>query len=285
MVLTVALVFLAGTYGWSWRSLRRAVPDGVSVARLCAFLAGVVSLWAAVASPLAQLDQGQLTAHMIQHLLIMTVAAPLLLLGEPAFVLWNALPERVRRRLRGAPGAASGFRRRSLHPAICWFAGTFVVLVWHVPRLFEVGMQWHGVQHATFLAAGVLFWVPVIQPWPTVSPWPRWSVPVYLFLATLPCDALSAFLTFCGRVVYPRYASMHVHSGVSPLEDQGRAGALMWFWVTIAYLVPAVLVTIELLSPRRGAPRAATGLGDRQPREAASIPDDHARVGRASGRR
>jgi cytochrome c oxidase assembly factor CtaG len=116
-------------------------------------------------------------------------------------------------------------------------------------------MQWHGVQHATFLAAGVLFWVPVIQPWPTVSRWPRWSIPVYLFLATLPCDALSAFLTFCGRVVYPRYGSMHVHSGVSPLEDQGRAGALMWFWVTIAYLVPAVLVTIELLSPRRSAPR------------------------------
>jgi cytochrome c oxidase assembly factor CtaG len=235
--------------------MRRAVADAISVARFLAFLAGVVSLWAAVASPLAQLDRGQLTAHMIQHLLIMTVAAPLLLLGEPAFVFWNALPARVRGRRRGAPGAASGPRRRSLHPAICWFAGTFVVLVWHVPRLFEVGMQWHGVQHATFLAAGVLFWVPVIQPWPTVSRWPRWSIPVYLFLATLPCDALSAFLTFCGRVVYPRYGSMHVHSGVSPLEDQGRAGALMWFWVTIAYLVPAVLVTIELLSPRRSAPR------------------------------
>jgi cytochrome c oxidase assembly factor CtaG len=128
-----------------------------------------------------------------------------------------------------------------------------VVLAWHVPTLFEIGMRWHAFQHATFLAAGLLFWVPVIRPWPTVSRWSRWSIPVYLFLATLPCDGLSAFLAFCGRVVYPRYGSMalHVHSGISPLEDQARAGALMWFWVTIAYLVPAVLVTIELLSPQR----------------------------------
>ena len=200
-------------------------------------MTGVVSLWAAVASPLARLDQGQLTAHMIQHLLIMTVAAPLLLLGEPAFVCLSGLPERR--------------SWRSPHPALCWFAGTFVVLAWHVPTLFEVGMRWHGVQHATFLFAGLLFWVPVIQPWPTVARWPRWSIPLYLFLATLPCDALSAFLVFCGRVVYPRYCAMGAHVCVLPLEDQARAGALMWLWVTIAYLVPAALVTIELLSPPR----------------------------------
>jgi cytochrome c oxidase assembly factor CtaG len=236
VVLTVALAVLAVAYGWSWRSAR----DRISLGRVSAFIAGLVSLWAAVASPLAHLDQGQLTAHMIQHLLIMTVAAPLLLLGEPAFVFLNALPERLRRRPLG---------RRSPHPALCWFAGTFVVLAWHVPTLFEVGMRWHGAQHATFLVAGLLFWVPVIQPWPTVARWPRWSIPPYLFLATLPCDALSAFLAFYGRVVYPRYCSMASHVGISPLDDQGRAGALMWLWVTIAYLVPAALVTIELLSP------------------------------------
>jgi putative membrane protein len=244
VALGVVLALMAGAYGWSWRSLRHADASAVSVARLCAFLAGVVSLWAAVASPLAHLDQGHLTAHMIQHLLIMTVAAPLLLLGEPGYVLWPR---------------ASRLPWRSPHPALCWFAGTFVVIAWHVPALFEIGMRWHGFQHATFLAAGLLFWVPVIRPWPTVSRWPRWSIPAYLFLATLPCDGLSAFLAFCGRVVYPRYGSMHmhVHSGISPLEDQARAGALMWFWVTIAYLVPAALVTIELLSPqRRARPRA-----------------------------
>ena len=75
--------------------------------------------------------------------------------------------------------------------------------------------------------------------------------PSVSFLATLPCDALSAFLVFCGRVVYPRYCAMGADVCILPLEDQARAGALMWLWVTIAYLVPAALVTIELLSPPR----------------------------------
>lgn len=229
IVLAVALVALAAAY---LRGARRTH----SAAKISAFLVGIVTLWLAVASPLAHLDQGHLTAHMIQHLLIMTVAAPLLLLGEPGLVFW-------RRARRFAP-----------HPVLCWCAGTLVVLVWHVPAVFEIGMRWHVLQQATFLVGGLLFWVPVIQPWPTVLRWSRWSIPLYLFFATMPCDALSAFLTFCGHVVYGRYGAGHVHPGaLSPLDDQMRAGALMWFWVTIAYLVPAVLVTIELLSSSRRA--------------------------------
>ncbi len=79
---------------------------------------------------------------------------------------------------------------------------------------------------------------------------PRWGVPLYLFLATLPCDALSAFLTFCGRVVYPHYLSAHRLFDISPLGDQECAGALMWVWVTFAYLIPAAAITIQLLSPQ-----------------------------------
>jgi cytochrome c oxidase assembly factor CtaG len=238
--LDTALLAVVAAYGWRWRGARHAL----SMVRLAAFVAGMVALWAAVASPIANLDRGHLTGHMIQHLLIMTIAAPLLLLGEPMYVFRSP----VTRDQRPA-------RWPALHPVVCWLAGTLVVLIWHVPGIFEVGMRWHGLQHATFLAAGLLFWVPVLRPWPTVSSWPRWSVPLYLLLATLPCDALSAFLAFCNRIVYSRYSSMPVdcpmNGGISALEDQQRAGALMWFWVTIAYLVPAALVTIELLSPRR----------------------------------
>jgi cytochrome c oxidase assembly factor CtaG len=75
--------------------------------------------------------------------------------------------------------------------------------------------------------------------------WPRWTMPLYLFLASLPCDALSAFLAFSDRVVYRAYAT-------SPraLEDQASAGALMWFCVTIAYAVPAAVIVVNMLSPR-----------------------------------
>jgi cytochrome c oxidase assembly factor CtaG len=164
---------------------------------------------------------------MAQHLLLMTVAAPLLLLGAPAIV----------------------FPRLTIHPVICWLSGTSAVIAWHVPALFALGMRsagWHAFEQSTFFVAGVLFWLPVIQP----KACPRWGVPIYLFLATLPCDALSAFLTFCGRVVYPHYLSM-ARDFTSPLADQEFAGALMWVWVTFVYLAPAVLVTIQLLSPQQ----------------------------------
>jgi putative membrane protein len=190
-------------------------------------------------TPLATLDQEFLTAHMVQHLLLMTVAAPLILSGDPLIALSRRLPE---------PGPF--FRnavRRVTHPVFCWLAGTCTVIGWHIPSAFALGMHsraWHSVEHASFFVAGLLFWWPVIQPWPSTAVWPRWSVPLYLFLATLPCDALSAFLTFCGHVVYPHYGV-----AASALADQERAGALMWVWVTFAYLAPATAFAIRILSP------------------------------------
>jgi cytochrome c oxidase assembly factor CtaG len=126
------------------------------------------------------------------------------------------------------------------------------VLAWHVPAIFELAMRshlWHEIQHAAFFTAGVLFWWPVIGCWPTVAKTPAWLVPLYLFFATLPCDALSAFLTFCDRVVYPSYLSAPRLANISPLRDQETAGALMWVCVTFIYIVPAVVITIQLLSP------------------------------------
>jgi cytochrome c oxidase assembly factor CtaG len=109
---------------------------------------------------------------------------------------------------------------------------------------------WHAVEQASFLAAGLLFWWPIVQPWPSVARLPQWSAPLYLFLATLPCDALSAFLTFCDRVVYPSYLSTQQLFDLSALQDQQWAGTLMWVWVTFAYLAPAASITTRLLSPR-----------------------------------
>ena len=206
--------------------------------RLAALIGGIFSLWVAAASPLAVLDHQLLTAHMVQHLLLMTVAAPLILLGTP--FRWPAMHWTAR-----IPG----------HPVFCWLVATATVIGWHVPALFRIGMQsarWHAAEHLSFFVAGLLFWWPVIRPWPSHAAWPQWSVPLYLFLATLPCDALSAFLTFCNRLVYPHYLSVRPRFGLSPLADQALAGALMWVWVTFAYLVPAAVVTVRALSPHGG---------------------------------
>jgi len=142
-------------------------------------------------------------------------------------------------------------------PAVCWLAATAALVGWHVPGVFNVALQsegWHIAEHSSFLAAGFLFWWPVINPASISGKWDRSFAPLYLFLATLPCDALSAFLAFCGRVVYPSHHSGHPHFDLSPLQDQECAGALMWFWVTIAYLIPAVVITVQMLSPSSVGP-------------------------------
>jgi putative membrane protein len=257
IVFTLALTLVGLIYLRGWHRLRKAYPKVLSVWRPAAFMGGLFSLRTAAASPLATMDHQLLTAHMAQHLLLMTVAAPLILLGAPAITLLHALPQRF---LHGVFGPLSRYRpvaafgRTVTHPVVCWCAATAAVIGWHVPALFELGMHsegWHAIEHASFFAAGLLFWWPVVQPWPSLATWSRWGIPLYLFLATLPCDALSAFLTFCGRVVYPHYASAHGFLGISAVGDQECAGALMWVWVTIAYLVPATAVTIQMLSPQR----------------------------------
>jgi putative membrane protein len=139
-------------------------------------------------------------------------------------------------------------------PALCWLGATAVLVGWHVPAAFTLGMQseaWHAVAHASFLVAGLLFWWPVVQPWPSVSESPSWSMVLYLFLATLPCDILSGFLVFSERVAYPVYLTVMRQPGLSVLADQECAGALMWTCVTIVYLVAGVILSTRLLSPQR----------------------------------
>ena len=249
LFVTLVLIAVEFLYLRGWYQLRNAIPQLLSVWRLAAFSCGLFALWAIVASPLAALDHHLLTAHMAQHLILMTVSAPLILLGAPIIVLLDGLRKPFGR-------LVSEPLRRITHPVFCWFAGTATVVAWHIPTLFELGMRsmrWHAVEYACFFAAGILFWWPVVQPWPSLATWSPWGVPVYLFLATLPCDALSAFLTFCGRVVYPHYLSVHPLFNISPLGDQQCAGALMWVWATFVYLAPAAAVTIRTLSPQRRA--------------------------------
>jgi cytochrome c oxidase assembly factor CtaG len=110
--------------------------------------------------------------------------------------------------------------------------------------------MWHGIEQASFLVTGLLFWWPVIQPSRNASKWPESSILLYLFFATLPCDILSGFLVFCDRVVYPAYLSAPLRSGMAALEDQQCAGALMWTVTTVVYLIAGTVFAARLLSPR-----------------------------------
>jgi cytochrome c oxidase assembly factor CtaG len=249
----VSLCLAALVYTKGWLHLHKTFPNLISICRLAAFLAGIASLWIAIGSPLEAFDDVSFSVHMVQHLLLMAVAPPLILLGAPALPLLHGLP----RMIRGAVGQflhwspARRLGRFFTDPAICWIAAAVALIAWHIPAAFELALRsdwWHEVEHACFFTTSLLFWWPVIQPFPSVARWPGWSIPLYLFLGTLPGGALGAFLTFCDRVLYPSYASAPMIFQVSALDDQVFAGALMWVFGTFVYMVPAVILTVQLLS-------------------------------------
>lgn len=253
----VSLCLAALVYTRGWLRLRIVFPNLISAWRLAAFLAGIVSLWIAIGSPVQAFDDVSLSVHMVQHLLLMAIAPPLILLGAPTLPLLQGLPRSMARSVAG-PFLRWGWVKRCgrliTHPAVCWLAATLALIGWHVPAVFELALRWnswHELEHACFFGTGLLFWWPVVQPWPSTTRWPRWSIPLYLFCATLPCDVLSAFLVFCGRVVYSSYLSTPRPFNISALQDQECAAALMWVCVTVIFLVPAVVVTMQILSPQR----------------------------------
>jgi len=247
VLVTVILVITALAYLRGWISLRSNSP--ISAWRACSCLLGLLLIWVATASPVSTLDHELLTVHMLKHLLLLTIAPPLLWLGEP-----------VRCLARTFQPAAWGTRVSVLHkigkalaqPEVCWLTAAAALIAWHIPSVFTLAMQsatWHFVEQSSFLAAGLLFWWPVVQPWPSVSR-PELSMILYLFFATLPCDILSGFLVFCDRVVYPVYLSSSHLFGFGALGDQQCAAALMWTCVTLVYLVAGAILSMHVLSPQ-----------------------------------
>jgi putative membrane protein len=265
-------LLLAGLiYARGWVHLRSVYPRVFSGGRLTAFLAGLGAVWVALGSRLAAFDDVSLSVHMIQHLLLMSVAPALVLLAAPALPLLHGVPQAFARKIVGPVlrwRVIQDLGSFLTHPAVAWLIAAFTLIVWHIPQIFELALRHeslHKFEHLTFLLAGLIFWWPVIQPWPSNARWPRWAIPVYLFAATLPCDVLSGFLVFCDRVVYSSYLSVPGLFGISPLQDQERAAALMWVVVTLILMVPAVMITMQILSPEHA-------------REATEIDSDALRV-------
>jgi cytochrome c oxidase assembly factor CtaG/polyferredoxin len=253
---TALLLLTAYLYLRGWRKIRRTRPREFPAWRAWCFLSGLVSIWIAIASPLDTLDGLLLVAHMTQHLILMSVAPPLLLLGAPSVPLLRALPRSALRDALGpffrAPWPHQVFRRIT-HPVFAWVVMNLAYLAWHVPQAYELALRspaWHGVEHACFLGTSLLFWFPVIQPWPSVAQGSRWIMLPYLVGADLVNTGVAAFLTFAGRVVYPSYAAGPRLFGITALGDQVAAGALMWVVGSILYLLPLVAIVLHLLSPK-----------------------------------
>jgi cytochrome c oxidase assembly factor CtaG len=210
-----------------------------------AFLAGLATLFVALASPLDTLADRSLAIHMAQHIVLLAVTPPLLLLGTPLVPILLGLPAGRSRLLLGR--AARWVGDCLGHPVVGLLVMSLATWGWHVPAAFELALHdpaWHVAEHATFLTAGVLFWWPVTRPWPYRAHWPPWTSIPYLLLADVQNTALAAIFVFSGRVLYPSYGA-----GAPALDDQVLAGVLMWVPMSLAYLVPAAVLTVRWLSP------------------------------------
>ncbi len=258
----VAIVLSLAIYFRGWLRIRRARADALPASRLAAFGCGMFALWLAIGSPLEALDDSSLFAHMVQHLLLMLAAPPLILLGAPALPFLHGLPSWFVRVPLGAFLRARAVQKIGefiTEPLFCWLAAIVVMIGWHVPAAFELALRsdgWHELEHACFFFTSILFWWPVVQPWPSVSRWPRWTMPLYLLLGMIAGSAVSAYMVFSEIVLYPSYQQSPRIFPLSPIDDQAAAGGLMWFAMTIAFLVPAVIIMIRYLSPKRSSAAA-----------------------------
>lgn len=255
-----ALIATFGVYLRGFLRLRRRRHPRVTACHGLAFGGGVVVLLVALASPIHELGERLLQVHMVQHVLLMMLAPPLLWLGQPLVPMLLGLPHSLAqiagRALSRPPVRWLG--RVLVHPTTAWFAFAAVAWGWHVPASYELALRseaWHHLEHACFFVSALLFWWNVVEPWPSTPAWPRWSLIPYLALADVQNTALCALLTFSDRIWYPTYAALPRPFGVSPLEDQAAAGAIMWILGSAALLVAVGCVVRELLLPRRAESR------------------------------
>jgi cytochrome c oxidase assembly factor CtaG len=254
---TAGLLGSALVYWLGWRRLHRQLPERFPPERLISFLLGLAAIFVALTSPLDAFAGWLLTVHMVQHLLLTMLAPPLILLGWPMLPMLGGLPRGVARNALGpflTSPALHRVGRLLVHP---YFAGPlFMVsnLAWHTPALYGLALRspgWHQTEHLCFLTTALLFWWPVIQPWPSRAALPRWAMIPYLLAADLQNTALAAYLSFQGGVIYAAYAAAPRISGLSAVEDQAAAGAVMWVPGSMAFLIPAGVIALRMLSPRR----------------------------------
>ncbi len=222
-------------------STRKRAPEIQNLS----FMLGVLVLLLALVSPIDTLGDTYLfSAHMLQHLLLVLVVPPLLLLGTPRWVF-----ERV---LRWRPAAI--VERALRQPAVAWLLGTGAVWVWHVPALYNAALDSEGVhigQHLCFLVTATIFWWPVLSPLDGHGLEPVVAI-IYLFAAAFASSVLGIVLTFAGPGLYPAY--LHPEGdpavlslvrndwGISPAGDQQLGGLLMWVPGSLVYLASIMAV-------------------------------------------
>lgn len=259
-------------FPWSW-PFEPVVLIGVEIAAVLYIVGGIgrraerwrdVAFWLALAtilvslqSPLEMLARQLFWIHMVQHLLLMVVAAPLLALASPWTRLWRALPLGLRRGIARPVFKAPGFAparwayRRLSSPTVIWVLAAGNLWLWHVPFLYDLTLRHHLVhhlEHALFLGLGIAFWAQLIDQYPFRSRLTSLGRAAYVFGAMIQSWGLAAILSFAGTPLYA-YALLHSRpGGISALTDQQLGGGMMWVPGAITYSLAFVWLLFRWLA-------------------------------------
>jgi putative membrane protein len=262
---TLGVALAAGLYGVGvarlWRRAGRG--RGVRVWQVGCFIGAMVTLVAALISPIDTLSDQLLWVHMVQHMLLMLIAAPLIVGASPGLATAWALPRGLR---LGLARVWVGLRLREAsrwllwQPVVLWVAFALVVWVWHVPVLYEAALRepWiHDMQHLGFFVSACLYWRVMFDPLGRVRLSPALAI-AYVFTTSLHGMLLGVFMALSPRVWYGFYDGRSAAWGLSTLEDQQVAGFIMWMPVCAVYGLIAVGVLLTWL---RRAERSDAGGG------------------------
>jgi putative membrane protein len=230
----------------------------------------------ALVSPLDGLSESLFAAHMVQHLLLLLVAAPLLVLSEPLAPLLWALPREKRIALAGwtrrQHGLGRGWRVVN-RPLVAWLLATAILWIWHLPALYDAAIRnaaFHALEHGCFLGSALLFW------WVLPRRGRRQAMSggagvLYLFAAGMQSSVLGALMTFAGSAWYGAHTATTASWGLTPLEDQQLAGLIMWIPASVIYLAAAAVLFVNWLGAMDASDNAVAGL-ERQPEIAVRAP-------------
>lgn len=250
---SLAYVLVAGALYWAGgRGFYRRDHEPL---REAAFVAGLATIVLALDSPLDVYSQELFWVHMSQHVLLLTVAPPLILLGRPWPRMWRALPMSVR-----APTGRALARSRwtapvraIAQPIPAWLLFNVTLVAWHIPGAYDATLRngvVHDVEHAMFFFTGLLFWARVIDPGPLRPriPW-LWRI-VYVIGAMIVGWVIAITLVIVPHPVYSFYADLaHRPGGISALTDQQMAAGIMWVPGSIAYGIAMMTGVYRWLDP------------------------------------
>jgi cytochrome c oxidase assembly factor CtaG len=240
-------VLIAALLYWKARDLvdRRHPGNPVPRWRLWSWLAGLGAIVLALASPIEAYDTTLFSVHMVQHLLLMMVAAPLLVLAAPITLLLRVSSADVRRRWI-LPVLHSRVVNVVSYPLVAWALFAGVMWFTHFSPIFDAALEdetVHRLEHALYLATALLFWWPVVGADPSPH---RLGYPARLFYLALgmPLSSFLGLVIFSAEtVLYEHYWSLRRDWGPSPLVDQQWAGGIMWAAGDLAFVL-ALLLTV-----------------------------------------